>query len=207
MSAQSPCHVLHPFSWAVLTVPIFLSHTHCTKTCTHSLTLYQHMHSLPHSHTVRTRAPSLPHKHHTNMCTLPHSRKHRTNMCTLPHSHKHCTNSRTFTPKGFPSLSHTHTHHTNVCALSLTHTHTHCPTPPPPPPVPSHSSVTAMASGGGILPAWGSQADGGGEDGEALYVKLGDGQQRMVHPVQEREDAHAQGWTLFNVPAHRTTGQ
>ena len=144
MSAQSPCHVLHPFSWAVLTVPIFLSHTHCTKTCTHSLTLYQHVHSLPHSHTVRTRAPSLANTiptcalslthtntvpthalspsltHCSNTCapSLPH--KHHTNMCTLPHSHKHRTNMCT--------LPHSHTVPTHALSpqrdFPLTNTHT-----------------------------------------------------------------------------------
>ena len=207
MSAQSPCHEQQPFSWAVLTVPIFLSHTHthCTKTCTHSL---------PHIVPTHAFSPSLTHCSNTCAHSLPH--KHRTNMCThtntvpthaLSPSLTNAVPTRALSPqRDFPH-SHTNTHHTNACALSLTHTH--CPTHPPSPLriVPSHSSMTAMASGGGILPAWGSHADGGGEDGEALYVKLGDGQQRMVHPVQEREDAHAQGWTLLNVPAHRATGQ
>ena len=127
MSAQSPCHVLHPFSWAVLTVPIFLSHTHCTKTCTHSLTLYQHMHSLPHSHTVRTRAPSLPRKHHTNTCTLPHSHKHRTNTCTLSLTHTLFEHMRSLPPSQTPyqhvhSPSLTQTPYQHVHSPSLTQT-------------------------------------------------------------------------------------
>ena len=109
------------------------------------------------------------------------------------------------------SLLHTHTH---------TNTHTHAQSPPYAFSLTSHlhtvsilkplsscSSLIAKTSWVSILPVWRSYADSGGEDGETFYVKLGDGQQGVMHPVQEREDAHAQCRTLLNVPANRGTRQ